>query len=258
MTVIGDGFAPSPKVNVSGAGVSVTSVKAGFRTRTQSLNRRRSRGGDRCPLRHRDEHRDGVTRSNGSTSRRRSPCRCRGMMSAVPWTPPTECDRCEHPISAHVLGSRMRSDRWMHCTRLHHVLAPLAEALRRSGDGGRVAQIRRSRAASFCAEDPTGEGRSQRASGAERGHHKSFPLPGDMGRRDPVRMLVIDAAQRDRVSSNRLVARSARRYTRLHGTSASDGDRGTARPPVTIVLEGPPSRPRRPAAPCEGRSRARA
>lgn len=47
MTVIGDGFAPSPKVNVSGAGVSVTSVKAGFRTRTQSLNRRRSPGGDR-------------------------------------------------------------------------------------------------------------------------------------------------------------------------------------------------------------------
>jgi hypothetical protein len=58
MTVIGDGFAPSPKVNVSGVGVSVTSVKAGFRTRTQSLNRRRSRGGDRCPLRHRDEHRN--------------------------------------------------------------------------------------------------------------------------------------------------------------------------------------------------------
>jgi hypothetical protein len=56
--------------------------------------------------------------------------------------PPTEGDRCEHPISTHVLWEPDEiCDGWMHCTRLHDVLAPLAEALRRSGDGGRVAQI---------------------------------------------------------------------------------------------------------------------
>jgi hypothetical protein len=41
---------------------------------------------------------------------------CRGMMSAVPWTRPTECDRCEHPISAHVLWEPDEiCDGWMHC-----------------------------------------------------------------------------------------------------------------------------------------------
>jgi len=34
------------------------------------------------------------------------------------------------------------------------------------------------------------------------------------------------------------VARSARRGTTLHGTSAGNGDRGRLDPPVTLVLEG--------------------
>jgi len=59
-----------------------------------------------------------------------------------------------------------------------------------------------------------------------------------MGLRDPVSDARDRRRQRDRVSPNRLVARSASRDPSLHGTSAGDGERGTAGPPVTIVLEG--------------------
>jgi Protein of unknown function (DUF664) len=45
--------------------------------------------------------------------------------------------------------------------------------------------------------------------------------------------------QRDRVSPNRLVARSARRHTSLHGTSADDGDSGAARPACDHRARGP-------------------
>ena len=45
--------------------------------------------------------------------------------------------------------------------------------------------------------------------------------------------------QRDRVSANRLVARPARRGTTLHGTSAGNGDRGTAGPARDPRARGP-------------------